>query len=168
MFPSGRQKIFSVCVFTVYLILLTWLILFKFAADFTALSSMRSLNLIPFGDSITVNKSIGLREIVFNMLVFIPFGVYLEIFLPDFNAWKKTGIGLLLSIGYEAVQFLFAIGASDITDVLMNTLGCVVGVFAGRILRRILKGRFIPAVNVLGSVIGGCVLALMLVLNIAN
>ena len=41
---------------------------------------MRSINLIPFGSSAIINGSISLRETLYNILVFIPFGVYVEIF----------------------------------------------------------------------------------------
>ena len=44
------------------------------------------------------------------------------------TSWKKTIIyGCGFSFVLELCQFVFAIGASDITDIITNTLGTAVG-----------------------------------------
>jgi len=45
------------------------------------------------------------------------------------------------SVAFEAIQFAFAIGRSDITDVLGNTLGGLVGIGLYALSARILKHR---------------------------
>ena len=48
-------------LFILYLIVLTWVILFKMELDFSLLKNMndRSINLIPFAESVTINGKTG-------------------------------------------------------------------------------------------------------------
>ena len=62
-----------------------------------------------------------------NIIVFIPFGIYAGVILRGVPMWQKAMTAVVLSAGYEAAQFIFAIGVTDITDVMMNTLGAVIG-----------------------------------------
>ena len=43
------------------------------------------------------------------------------------NCQKAVVIGTALSITLEVLQYIFGVGASDITDVITNTLGTAVG-----------------------------------------
>lgn len=122
--------------FALYLILLFWLVLFKLEPRFWALPQTgRSLNLIPFGASMMQNGGISLSEIIYNALFFVPLGIYLSLLNITEKAWHGILIGLAISIACEAVQYLFKIGASDITDILMNTLGTAIGAAIGSRLR---------------------------------
>ena len=44
------------------------------------------------------------------------------------NARKAIIYGAVLSFVFEIMQFVFAVGATDITDVITNTLGTLIGV----------------------------------------
>lgn len=61
--------------FIIYLLLLTWIIVFKFRLDITSLKYIRSINLIPFKANPIVN---GMRETMINLLLFVPLGMYLK------------------------------------------------------------------------------------------
>ena len=91
-----------------YLILLTWIILFKLQLPTDGWIEYRSVNLIPFGASVVIDGAIDFREIFNNVWIFLPFGLY-------------------LGVTYEVLQYVLAIGASDITDVITNTLGGAAG-----------------------------------------
>lgn len=86
--------------------------------DLSLLSRMnlRSINLIPFAESASVNGRVDTSEILLNMVVFIPFGVYLSIIKPKWNFIQKVLPIFSVTLLYEVVQYIFAIGASDITD----------------------------------------------------
>lgn len=109
--------------FILFLILLTWIIVFKFRLDFSSLKKIRSLNLIPFKGNGVLN---GMKETSINLFLFIPLGMYLQYFLKDNKV--KLMIIPLLSIIYETLQYILQIGVSDITDVIMNTIGGVIGI----------------------------------------
>ena len=65
-----------------------------------------------------------------NMLLFLPLGLSLPFALPQ--KWKCKALlsavaGFLLSVGVEAIQYFFRIGDCETDDVLMNTLGMLIG-----------------------------------------
>lgn len=117
------EKTLSRTLLVIYLLVLAWLVLFKFSYDFISVLldfHSRSLNLIPFAGGIS-------REMIDNFVVFIPFGLLLGINLKQTDLWRKLAYISIFSVAAEAIQFLFAIGRTDITDVIMNTLGGLIG-----------------------------------------
>jgi len=44
------------------------------------------------------------------------------------RAWKAVAFGAALSLAMEAGQYVFALGLTDIDDLIMNTPGAAVGV----------------------------------------
>ena len=86
-----------------------------------------------------------------NGVIFIPFGIYLSALFPKCSFLPKILSFAAISFVYEACQYAFSIGASDITDLIANTLGGCVGVLIYALLRFILRGdrRAITVVKVL-------------------
>lgn len=112
-------------LFGIYLIVLFWIIIFKLNLSLIPLGSYRSVNLIPFAAPALINGHVNWAEPLLNILIFVTFGIYAA------NLFKPVGFKLKLivavSIFCEVTQFIFGIGASDITDVINNTLGGVIG-----------------------------------------
>lgn len=110
--------------FILYMVLLTWIIVFKFRLNLNDLKYIRTINLIPFKSNNIVN---GLKETIINLVLFIPLGMYLKYILKD-----KKLISILIifvtSLLYEITQYILHIGVSDITDIIMNTLGGLIGI----------------------------------------
>ena len=166
MLHSTKQKGFAYIVFCVYFILLIWLVLFKFATNLSELPSIRGVNLIPFYYKQGTNMH--LREVIYNIIVFIPLGVYIQIFKEDWKKATKYLVVFLTSFIFEVVQFIFAIGATDITDLIGNTFGGILGILFCIIIKKIApkKGCFI--INILGLLIEIAAIGLILLLWAAN
>ena len=98
----------------VYLLALTWIILFKLQMDFSNLRDMnyRSVNLIPFAGSGIVNDRVDVSEILLNVAAFVPFGIYVSMLKPDGGFWKKVLPIFCVSLFYEVMQYVLAIGGS--------------------------------------------------------
>ena len=63
-------------LFTIYIFLVIWIILFKLSVSIDKLPHFRSINLIPF---YYPNKTTyQIREVLDNLIIFIPFGLYLK------------------------------------------------------------------------------------------
>ena len=63
-------------LFTIYIFLVIWIILFKLSVSIDQLPHFRSINLIPF---YYPNKTTyQIREVLDNLIIFIPFGLYLK------------------------------------------------------------------------------------------
>ncbi|MHC5374557.1 VanZ family protein [Enterococcus sp. LJL120] len=142
-----------------YLVVVVWIILFKVATSVNTVQFFlehpsRSLNLIPFGESVIVNGKIYLQEIIYNTLIFVPFGGLLSLYDKRSSLIKKLLYIFSFSLLLETAQYVLGIGASDITDVLVNTLGGLIGLLIYQLLKL-----FVPEVKLdrlllrLGSVI---------------
>lgn len=69
------------------------------------------------------------RSMLMNVFLFEPLGLSLSGLLP--KKWYSLAItvvvGMLFSIGIEAAQFYYDLGRCEVDDVIMNTLGCAIG-----------------------------------------
>jgi len=148
-------------LFIVYFVLLIWIIVFKMQYSLNDLPNFRGLNLIPFAGSIIKNNQLDYSEIIQNVIVFIPFGLYLSMIKPDWPFWKKSISIAGVSLSFELMQFLFAIGGADITDLIGNTLGGVVGIGSYIVFSRILKEKTIKILNILALTGTICIVLLL-------
>ena len=120
------MRTLSRILFAAYLFILLWLVLFKFSYDPFAIIrdfQTRSLNLIPFAFA---RKG----ETISNIVVFIPFGVMLGVNFKQVAFRYKVAIIFAFSLAVEIIQYVLAIGVTDITDLIMNTLGGLIGLTA--------------------------------------
>jgi glycopeptide antibiotics resistance protein len=150
-----------VCL-VLYVLTLLWLVLFKLSYDIPTILAdhqTRSLNLIPF---VTFGQT-GLSETVSNVIIFIPFGLLLSVTL------KGIALGRLLlgiagfSLVCEALQYLWAIGTTDLTDVVTNTLGGLTGLLVYRLVALIVPVKILDGViTVLGLALFAAFLLLRL------
>ena len=69
-------------------------------------------------------------------LSFFPFGVLLNVNFKGLSFSKKLGIIFLVSFFAEFIQFLFGIGVADITDVITNTTGGLIGLWFYQLLNK--------------------------------
>lgn len=143
---SARTRIGTVIVWTVWSLYL--LVLLKLLLLSRPLGSEHSLNLIPFatisqylsGGSAAVER-FALANVIGNVAAFVPLGAYLS------SMRRNTGIRMNLlvvacaSVAVEIVQGVFGLGASDIDDVLLNTLGGLIGILFCTLLQRLLRRR---------------------------
>jgi glycopeptide antibiotics resistance protein len=116
-------KIVSRGLLALYLVILIWLVLFKLQYNILSVFTFhqRSLNLIPFAAPSIVNGSY--REMIDNVIIFIPLGLLLNVNFKKVGILPKFAFILVLSLTFELIQFIFAIGATDITDIITNTVG---------------------------------------------
>ena len=166
MFQSAKQNKLSPIIFSIYLLLLAWLVLFKFATNLSEIPHIRSINLIPFYYSLTTSTQI--KETLYNILIFVPFGVYVQIFREDWNPATKCAAFLLTSFLFEAFQFLFAIGVSDITDIIGNTVGGIAGILLCVTMKKIMPGKYVSVINAVGIIVEITAIGLLSLLLAAN
>lgn len=168
MFISKFSKNFSNIVFVIYSALLIWLVLFKLNINISEMDHYRSVNFIPFYYETDIGFSFHIKEVLYNVLIFIPLGVYIGIYKSEWSFLKKTVLGLSVSLLFELTQFVFALGASDITDIIANTAGGVAGIILCSLLKKLFPRKHITIVNVFGFMIEISVILLFVVLVIAN
>lgn len=165
---NNRSKMISYIVFGAYLFLLTWLVLFKFAFTIEEIPHLRKLNLIPFHYETSVAFITHMKEVIYNILIFVPAGVYFTAFLGKRKWWLGIGASFFVSLTFETVQWIFSIGVSDITDLIGNTLGSGVGAVLFAFLGKILPKKRMSMINGIGAVVEMVGIALLSMLFVTN
>ena len=134
---KGKTNALMIVLTVIYVMVVAWIILFKILpiSEIGSMDHLRSINLIPF--HYDEETSSHFSEVIENILIFVPLGVYLRILGK--HSLFAVACGAAFSLFLEIVQFILGIGATDITDLMMNTLGAAVGVLIYACLKRIFK-----------------------------
>ncbi len=107
-----------------------------------------SYNLIPFKSvayyfSRFANHQMNFVTFVANMLgnllLFFPMGVLLPNFTPKVRGGKFIVLGVGMIVAVELIQYFSTLGALDIDDVILNSVGLVLGYFAFVLLSKVVK-----------------------------
>lgn len=169
---NDRIRILTWIAFAFYLILLTWVIVFKMHLldyDFSFMQYRTPVNIVPFGASVIANGRIYLPEIIENVLAFIPFGLFVSMLAKRGGVWKSVVFGLLTSLAFETAQYVLAVGSADITDVITNTTGALIGALLWLPIRAIFKSRaktILSIVMLAGETIAAVFAAMLIISNL--
>lgn len=86
-----------------------------------------TINWIPFHDFTPLN----ILGMALNVVMLVPFGAFLPIYFKKFRKLLPTVLaGAIMSLTMEILQ-LFTMRATDVDDLIMNTLGAFLGYFIG-------------------------------------
>ncbi|HEU6133828.1 TPA: VanZ family protein [Streptococcus pneumoniae] len=149
-------------VFYVYLMLLTWGILFKFETN----PEFIAFFLAPISEPLIVDGKIVFAEMLFNLISFIPLGVCFPLIKTNLSSLRIVGTGFLISLLFECLQYILAIGITDITDLTLNTLGVCVGLLIYQIFIRVFKSQTRKWINILGMLSLGFAYLVLLLLHL--
>lgn len=157
-------------LFVLYLVVLIWIILFKLQFSIGSLDHIRSVNFIPFHYSVSVEASFHLKEVIQNVLIFVPFGIYLCMLQSKLKLWKKIAIIVGSSLALETVQYILSIGSSDITDLITNSLGGIIGISAYNLIIITFKKKknIDKAITILAAIVNVLLLGLLAILFAFN
>ena len=145
----------TITLFIIYLSVLSGIILFKTRIAFTFLhyqftfimDAERSINLIPFGAMLKLNGAPSYNEVIYNALVFVPLGIFISMLRKKKSFVHLIAPLILISLLFEVTQYIFALGASDITDLMANTFGGIAGVGIFSIFHKISKENVYKVIN---------------------
>ncbi|RVT58347.1 VanZ family protein [Niallia taxi] len=126
--------------FTFYLLILLYLLFFSSYRH--AVKGEISYNFIPFASILLDIRELGpfhlammTNNLFGNILAFVPLGFFLPLLFRRFRHWKYSFIcSLLLSISVELLQLIGKVGACDVDDVILNTIGGLCGYICWRLL----------------------------------
>ena len=100
---------------------------------------MESANLIPFKD-LRLNRPGAIREIILNVMMMMPFG-FLYPIIKTKGILKTVSLAFIFSLAIESSQLLsswwggLATRTFDVTDLVTNTIGGLIGYLIFIILR---------------------------------
>lgn len=127
--------------FVFYMAILLYVTLFRYQIRSDALFEItnQNINLIPFVELLSIwenDISVFIYNVLGNILWFIPFGLFMKK-LTKYSSIKIILIALILSTSIEFLQFILHVGTCDIDDIILNTIGSVVGVISFIIMKRV-------------------------------
>lgn len=114
-----RTTMVTKALLIIYLLALVWILLLKLSVQFSYMAERR-VNLIPFKDPLP-------GEIIMNLVIFVPLGLYVGILCKRWGFGNKVLLFFLISLLFETLQFVLAIGSFDSTDLINNTVGGIIG-----------------------------------------
>lgn len=138
-----RKKIVFV-LFAIYLVFLIKVILFKYpmpmireilkGSEVSPLSfriahsnfmAFRSIFEYLFNSK---NIKISVRNLLGNIIAFMPFGFFMPLLTNRISKFKAIIISsFILSLSFECTQLLTGLGEFDVDDIILNVLGAVFG-----------------------------------------
>jgi glycopeptide antibiotics resistance protein len=124
-----------------YLSLVTKLILFKnyvgtiqysnYHGVLTFRQNLQRANFVPFktlGVMVGQVDTFVIQNILGNVFLFIPLGILLPILIPSVASFSRISIaGIALSAMYEVIQLIKVYGIFDVDDIILNSIGAVIG-----------------------------------------
>lgn len=133
------KKIIISCIFIVYLTAVAIVTLFPIIIDEKVqyFGNSTWYNIIPF-KTITQTLQYGITttaiaQILGNILMSVPFGVFVMLFLRNPKWWKMLLFALLLTVGIELSQMIIGLAINnmyrtvDIDDIILNVIGTYLG-----------------------------------------
>jgi len=106
------------------------------------LTRVEEINLLPF-HSIRENLKYGRSpvswDMLYNMVMFVPFGVIYCYYQKNFRVYKAVGMSCLTTFFIESAQLVLKTGVVDIDDLIVNTIGSLVGIFFYIALQKMLQ-----------------------------
>lgn len=165
-----RLKPIISVLFVIYLLVLVWVILFKLQFSLSDIDHIRTVNLIPFHYSVSVGVRFHIEEIIENVLIFIPYGIFLNMLTPNLKLRNIIFIILGTSLALEIAQYIFAIGGTDITDLITNTLGGAIGIVLYRLLLKTVtdKQKIDTVISAVAGIVTVLFFGMLSVLLISN
>ena len=130
MEDSKKRKKWEV-PFIVYMALLLGITVFRPWAMSWNHFFQGSLNVKPFAEYARLLGQGELLRVLYlflgNIVVFIPFGMYLAYRKPEIKFGRIVLYGFLLSLVIECMQYVLGTGYTELDDLILNTVGVGVG-----------------------------------------
>ncbi|KAB1440101.1 VanZ family protein [Candidatus Galacturonibacter soehngenii] len=176
------QDCFLYGIFAFYLILLISVTIFKYVTPLDLFHQdrviNRSINFIPFETIIgymsgrsVVSQTVVWYNILGNICLFMPLGIYLQLFRARKNRFFNSIIIVcIVSLMIELIQFVFGIGATDIDDVMLNCLGGVIGVLLYQVIGLAVKDKqkIKAIITICSSIVAVPMMVLAILIMVVN
>lgn len=143
-----KQSMFLYFIVALYIFLMLYILIFKYVPISELFNTdrylYRSYNLVPF-KTISAYLNWGLSStvprtnILGNIIIFIPLGIFLQLFKKNKHLLRSLLMVVLISVGVEIFQYAFALGSLDIDDVILNSIGGFVGILLYKLIYLFLR-----------------------------
>lgn len=135
---KNRHRKHGLVLLVLYLVLLTYFLFFAEAMGRNPdARTDYAYNLVPFREIrrfIVYRDILGYKAVFLNLVgnvaAFMPFGFILPEVWDQLNRWYTiTLLGFIFSLCIETAQLVGRVGSFDVDDLLLNTVGALIGYF---------------------------------------
>lgn len=173
---KNHEKILRGCqcfflfIYVIFLLRITFFKQVTLNNLFSAIgASERTISIIPFQsiyDMAVSNASIGriIENVLGNIVLFIPFGILFPI-ISNKKHKEVLCAAIIFSLLIEITQFLFALGSTDVDDLIFNVLGAYIGYFVSDKISKQFKSytHFLTVMTLITAILGASVFGYLLV-----
>jgi glycopeptide antibiotics resistance protein len=118
-------------------------------------SHFLQMNLQPFSGYIDAWKKYSLRDLqncIFNILMFVPLGVFLPLLFPKFKLFKWLFLVVVsATLSIETYQTLTGAGIFELDDLINNSIGGIIGYQLYRLMASIVQHKKVKIKSLLGN-----------------
>ncbi|MCI5874862.1 MAG: VanZ family protein [Clostridiales bacterium] len=133
--PKKKRRLMATLLFIVYFAVLFYFLFFSEKMGRTYSEREYHYNLVPLkeiGRFLTYWESLGMRAVLLNIVgnvaAFVPFGIFLPVFSARCRKIRMTVYySFELSLLVELLQLITRVGSFDVDDLILNTLGGMIG-----------------------------------------
>lgn len=145
---KGKRRMTAILLFVVYFAVLFYFLFFSERMGRNFSEREYHYNLVPFKEIsrfLTYRESLGMKavllNVVGNVIAFVPFGIFLPIFsIRCRKIWLTIYYSFELSLLVELLQLVTRVGSFDVDDLILNTLGGMIGFLLYLLGRQIYRG----------------------------
>ncbi len=138
-------RTFSKIAFVIYMIVLVYFLLLSDGFGRTVRHDSFHYNLIPFTEIIRFVKYrdyIGYDNVMLNLLgnviAFVPFGALVRFVMNrSVRCYEVVFLTFCFSLSVELLQLVAKVGSFDVDDLILNTLGGLIGYIIYIVLKKI-------------------------------
>lgn len=145
MSGSTKRRCISTVLFVAYICVLVYFLFFAENMGRTNAVRNYSYNLIPFKE---IHRFIAHRDVLGakavwlnlagNVAAFIPFGLFIiPVSGRKISFWAAVLLTFDVSLCVEIIQLVAKVGSFDVDDLLLNTLGGLLGALLYKLFKRI-------------------------------
>ena len=115
-----HKELLMLC-FIIYILLLYYIVTFQ---D----NNYGTNNFVPFREIFRydVNSRLFLKNVIGNVLLFVPFGIFVTYYVKNDKVYQTLFLSILVSCSIEFAQSVIG-RTADIDDVILNTIGGIIG-----------------------------------------
>lgn len=155
MFFEGDTMKILQKIFIFYIIILSILLLIKFnfsmhyilekinSINLSREQGAWNINLVPFRTIssqlhlLKILPSIAVKNLIGNIVIFAPFGFLFPMGYKNMRKCHRTFMaGLIYILMIEFIQFVCMLGAFDVDDIILNSIGVICGFAVFEIARK--------------------------------
>lgn len=145
---NKKRRILAGILFILYFVVLFYFLFFSEKMGRTYSERAYHYNLVPFKEIsrfVTYRESLGMKavllNIVGNVVAFVPFGVFVPMYtMRGRRIWMTTFYSFELSLFVEILQLITKVGSFDVDDLILNTLGGILGYLIYKFAVHIFRG----------------------------